>query len=97
MAKQPIITTDDPNGLPEEFRTWVCLKPSTGEVYEYIGDQWVVTFTLSKTDHQHPSHGDINFTGTISADGVQGITGEFEGTFKKIKIQDGIITEFELE
>jgi hypothetical protein len=27
----------------------------------------------------------------------EGITGEFEGTFKKIKIVDGIITEFEVE
>ncbi len=29
--------------------------------------------------------------------GVAGITGEFEGTFKKIKIENGIITEFEVE
>jgi hypothetical protein len=27
----------------------------------------------------------------------EGITGEFEGTFKKIKIVNGVITEFELE
>lgn len=27
----------------------------------------------------------------------EGITGEFEGTFKKIKIVNGIITEFEVE
>ena len=27
----------------------------------------------------------------------EGLTGEFEGTFKKIKIENGIITELELE
>lgn len=26
-----------------------------------------------------------------------GLTGEFEGTFKKIKIENGIVTEFEIE
>ncbi len=29
--------------------------------------------------------------------GVAGLTGEYEGTFKKIKIENGIITEFEVE
>ena len=47
--------------------------------------------------HSHPTHGNINFTGTVSADGHAGITGEYEGTFKKIKVQDGIVIEFELE
>ncbi len=28
---------------------------------------------------------------------VAGLTGEYEGTFKKIKIENGLITEFELE
>lgn len=27
----------------------------------------------------------------------EGITGEFEGTFKKVKIENGIIVELELE
>jgi hypothetical protein len=26
-----------------------------------------------------------------------GLTGEYEGTFKKIKIENGLITEFELQ
>jgi hypothetical protein len=29
--------------------------------------------------------------------GAGGLTGEYEGTFKKIKIENGLITEFELE
>jgi hypothetical protein len=29
--------------------------------------------------------------------GGGGLTGEFEGTFKKIKIENGLITEFEVE
>lgn len=28
---------------------------------------------------------------------IEGLTGEYEGTFKKIKVVNGIITDFELE
>jgi hypothetical protein len=28
---------------------------------------------------------------------VGGLTGEYEGTFKKVKIENGLITEFEVE
>ena len=35
--------------------------------------------------------------GSITVGDDSGITGTFEGTFKKIKIKNGVITEFELE
>jgi hypothetical protein len=46
-------------------------------------------------EHSHPTHGDINFTGSVSAGGDAGITGSktlggFKITFKK-----GILTGFE--
>lgn len=35
--------------------------------------------------------------GTVTIGDDTGITGEFEGVFKKIKIKNGIIIEFELD
>jgi len=35
--------------------------------------------------------------GSITVGDDSGITGTFEGTFKKIKIKNGVITEFELD
>ncbi len=72
---------------------WLWLKPSTGAFHNYDGatGQWV------EVTHLHPSLGDIEFTGTITAGGELGLTGEYEGTFKKIKVVDGIVTELELE
>lgn len=61
-----------------------------------LTDEW----RLVKTDppiNSHPTHGDVDFLGTISVGSVAGLTGEYEGTFKKIKVVNGIITEFELE
>ena len=40
---------------------------------------------------------DLAVSGSITSGGFEGVTGEFEGTFKKVKIKNGIITEFELE
>ena len=97
LYKKPIITTETPELLPVEFQGWYALKYSTGEFFEFVDGTWVVTKTLSYVGHSHPTHGDINFIGDVSADGNEGITGEYEGTFKKIVITKGIITEFELE
>ncbi len=74
----------------------IWIKASTGEVREWNAamSQWDL---CPVPPHSHATHGDINFTGTVSVDGVPGITGEYEGTFKKIKVQDGIIVDFELE
>jgi hypothetical protein len=39
----------------------------------------------------------LTITDSVTSDGEEGITGEYEGTFKKVKIKNGIITELELE
>lgn len=75
---------------------WVWLKPSTGVWHNYnpsTGEWDEVDVPV----HAHPTLGDIDFLGDISVGGVAGITGEYEGAFKKVKIENGIITEFELE
>ncbi len=46
--------------------------------------------------HEHPTHGDINFTGTISAGGEAGIDTSGEGEFEvaqieSIKVRNGLI------
>jgi len=50
---------------------------------------------LAPIEHSHPTHGDINFTGTVSADGDVGLTGQrtvggYKPTFKK-----GLLVGFE--
>lgn len=81
--------------------TWLKILPDgSREWYEQDDGSWSLVkseVAPASADHSHPTHGDINFTGTISVGVVAGMTGEYEGTFKKIKIINGIVTEFELE
>ncbi len=49
------------------------------------------------TDTWHKYNGSTWVAVAAPSHGHGGVTGEFEGTFKKIKIENGIVTEFELE
>ncbi len=70
-------------------------KPSTHQWYTWSGGAWVSDQdgfdALKVTDLS------ILDGGSLTAGDDPGITGTFEGTFKKIKIKNGIITEFEVE
>ncbi len=70
-------------------------QPSSHQwrIYNPATDQW---------DMAQDGFGSLNvaqlaISESVTVGGAPGITGEYEGTFKKIKIENGIITEFELE
>jgi len=76
---------------------WIWLKPVDGglEIYSFVDGAWIKQVELSFMEHSHPTHGDINFTGVVAADGSVGLTGErtvggYKFTFKK-----GLLTGFE--
>ena len=70
-------------------------KPSAGEWYPYnmSTEQW----DLSQDGFATLDVVDLAVSGSVTTGDDPGITGTFEGAFKKIKIKNGIITEFELE
>jgi len=80
---------DLPNGW-EYDSFW--LKPSIG-IYQWSGSNWALKFAPLMAN---PSElGNINFIGTVSADGSQGLTGQrtiqgYTLTFKK-----GLLTGFQ--
>ena len=87
-----------PEALHRSPQGWIWLKPTADgvEIYELDEGGWVLRKTVSLANHQHTTHGDINFTGSISSDSEAGIDssgeGEFElGQIESIKIRNGLI------
>ena len=73
---------------------WMWFKPSTGKWHKRIDGSWVETEAPA---HLHATLGDVNFTGSVSAGGQEGVTGEFEGTITKLKVSKGLLIEVEVE
>lgn len=72
--------------------TWLkILHDGSREWYEQVDGSWLLIKSEcapAPADHSHPTHGDINFTGSVSADGSGGLTGQrtiggYTLTFKK--------------
>jgi len=57
----------------------------------------LVDVLVGKADsnHSHATHGDINFTGTVSADGNQGLTGQRTVGGYKLTFKKGLLVGFE--
>ncbi len=70
-------------------------QPSTGQWRTYNGStyQW----DMAQDGFGSLKVAQLAISESLTAGGAPGITGEYEGTFKKITIKNGIITEFELE
>ena len=99
MANDGIVISDSEPTVTGKV-TWLKILPDgSREWREMVDGSWSLVKSESapaSADHSHPTHGDIDFTGDIKVGGVEGLTGEYEGTFKKIKVVNGIVTEFEL-
>jgi hypothetical protein len=70
-------------------------QPNTGQWRRYNAGtgQWDMT----QDGFDSLKVADLAIGGSLSSGDDPGITGTFEGTFKKVKIKNGIITEFEVE
>ena len=68
-------------------------KPSTHQWYTWSGGAW----TLAQDGFEGVKVADLTITGSCTSGDDAGITGEYEGTFKKIRIKNGVIIEFELD
>jgi hypothetical protein len=86
-----IIISDTP---PEKLNRYTWLKilaSGAREYYEWVGNDWVLVKTEAAPatgDHVHTTLGDLNITGTLSANGDAGVTGQrviqgYTLTFKK--------------
>mgnify|MGYP001565343791 CR=1 FL=1 len=88
-----IILSDGPPAHVTGYAWCKVFPDNSKEWYHFNKDtqSWVLDLTEpapALIDHSHPTHGDINFTGTVSADGDEGLTGQktiagYTFTFKK--------------
>lgn len=86
-----------PDGSNHIYSAW--LKVSTQQWYVNVNWIWVEVSDIPEYAplvHSHPTHGDINFIGTLSVASEQGINtsgeGEYEvGQIESIKVRNGVI------
>lgn len=79
--------------------TWIVELPNDSREWrERVsgGFQTVKTESApAPLEHSHPTHGDINLTGTVSAGGKAGITGSKTIGGFKFTFTNGLLTGFE--
>ena len=97
----PIIISDTEPTLPSpsgyDATDWKWFNINNGKWYDY-GDGWEEMpeqdiFAL--LNHTHPTHGDINFTGTISVDDYVGISGTRTIDGHTLTFKNGILTGYQ--
>lgn len=99
MGQKVFIGTEE--NMDDAPPEWMWFKPVAGGLEIRVLDQgsWVLKATISLTNHAHPTHGDIDFTGSVSSGGEAGINtpgeGEYEvGQIESIKVRNGLIVGF---
>lgn len=74
--------------------TWLKILPDgSREWYEQDDGSWSLVkseVAPAGADHSHPTHGDIDFTGSVSTDGVEGFSGRIT-SFTRLDVSKGII------
>lgn len=94
-----VISSTEPTTVVGKF-TWLQILPDgTRKWFERSDSGWAMVKeeeASASAGHSHPTHGDINFTGTISANGEACIDspgeGEYEvGQIESIKVRNGLI------
>lgn len=93
-----IISEETPGILDNPGYTWLKLFPDgKREWYEGSDSGWTLVHTEEAPNtFEHATHGDINFTGSVSSGGEAGIDtpgeGEYEvGQIESIKVRNGLI------
>lgn len=84
-------TADDIKTNPT-MEDWLWFEPESGKWHDFKDGEWV---EAPVPDHSHPTHGDINFTGTVSADGDAGLTGQRTVGGYKLTFKKGLLVGFE--
>jgi len=88
-----IVVSDDTPTLPigwENYALW--LEPDTGQWHKYNGGWQAISSPLMSIPSQI---GDVNFTGTISVDGEEGLTGERTIDGHVLTFTKGILTGYQ--
>ena len=98
----PIIISDIEPSIPSSsgfsVTDWKWFNVTNQRWYDQE-DGWVIEgeepVDYALLNHSHPTHGDINFTGTVSADGDEGLTGTRTLAGYKFTFKKGLLTGFE--
>ena len=79
--------------------TWLQILPDgTRKWFERADSGWQLVKTEDApvaADHSHPELGDINFTGSISADGEAGLTGSRTIDGHTLTFKSGLLVGYE--
>lgn len=73
---------------------WLRCDSETGVLFRYNPETGGYDIAISVAEHTHSELGDINFTGTISTAGQQGITGSRTIGGYTITFKNGLLVGF---
>ncbi len=92
MANATYTAEDAPTGVGPGCRWY---QPSTGQwrAYNASTGQW----DLEQDGFDSLKIAELAIDGSVTSGGEEGLTGEYEGTLKKITVENGIVTEIEVE